>query len=68
MRIVSKLRPRMRRLSEDLKEERLHAANGKLTMAFDVLQRMKNQSVQADEWIYRSLIDASSRLGNVELA
>ena len=58
----------MRRLSEDLKEERLHAANGKLTLAFDVLQRMHVQRTAADEWIYRTLIDASSRLGNVELA
>lgn len=36
-----KVRSKMRRLSEDLKEERLHAANGKLTLAFDLLQRMK---------------------------
>lgn len=36
-----RLGAKMRRLSEDLKEERLHAANGKLAMAFDLLTRMK---------------------------
>ena len=65
---VTRSRPKMRRLSEDLKEERLHAANGKLSMAFDVLHRMKVQHTGADEWIYRSLIDACGRLGNVDLA
>jgi len=63
-----RLRPRMRRLSEDMKEERVHAATGKLTLAFEVLQRMHAQRTAADEWIYRCLIDASSRLGSVDMA
>eukprot|EP00624_Nannochloropsis_granulata_P004923 evm.model.NODE_34840_length_33638_cov_20.784470.5 len=63
-----RLRPRMRRLSEDMKEERIHAATGKLTLSFEVLQRMHAQSTAADEWIYRCLIDASSRLGSVDMA
>lgn len=62
------LRPHMRRLSEDMKEERILAATSKLTLAFEVLQRMHAQSIAADEWIYRCLIDASSRLGSVDMA
>ena len=63
-----RLRPRMRRLSEDMKEERVHAATCKLTLAFEVLQRMHAQRTAADEWIYRCLIDSSSRLGSVDMA
>lgn len=63
-----RLRPRMRCLSEDKREERVHAAIGKLTIAFDVLKRMRAQRTPADEWIYRCLIDAASRLGAVDMA
>jgi len=61
-------RHRMRRRSEDLKEERLHVATTKLTLAFNLLQRMKTERLPPDEAIYRSIIDACGRLGNVEMA